>query len=151
MQLSISLSSDPPSGAAHCGKVSGSLRFCGREARVGKKTRTPRGTHRRAAAFERRVTQHHDFIGENQPKHVEKPPDRVKQVIEIRIAGMKLSRVRRRTIWTGSEPLAAVLVKSSGMVDAVPTLVCATAGMEKRARTLIVKCSMRNAECGILR
>jgi len=50
---------------------------------MGKKTRAPRGSQRRAAAFERRVTQHHDFIGENQPKHVEKRPDRVQQIIDI--------------------------------------------------------------------
>ncbi len=38
---------------------------------MGTKQRTPRGTRRREAAFERRATQHHDFIGEAEPERAE--------------------------------------------------------------------------------
>src|SRR5438045_1341270 len=61
--------------AARCDNRMESLRFLGRrlaeEARVGKHTRTPRGTHRRQAAFEKRATTHHEFIGESDADRAE--------------------------------------------------------------------------------
>ena len=38
---------------------------------MGKHTRTPRGTHRRQAAFEKRATTHHEFIGESDADRAE--------------------------------------------------------------------------------
>ena len=38
---------------------------------MGTKQRTPRGTRRREAAFERRATQHHEFIGETETEKAE--------------------------------------------------------------------------------
>src|SRR2546428_7871523 len=61
--------------AARCDNRTESLRFLGprlsEEARVGKHTRTPRGTHRRQAAFENRATKHHEFIGESDAERAE--------------------------------------------------------------------------------
>jgi len=57
---------------------------------VGKRTRGARGTHRRAAAFERRTTQHHEFIGENQPKRAEKLPEGVRKAIDLGEAALGL-------------------------------------------------------------